>query len=112
MPLTGNLLDNLSPAARDETFEILLARGPVRIERIVSTGQTSPPGFWYDQAEHEFVVLLAGAATLRFEGQDGAEDERVELRPGAYIDIPPHRRHRVEATQAEPPTVWLAVFLA
>ncbi|NVN84981.1 MAG: cupin domain-containing protein [Rhodopseudomonas sp.] len=103
---SGNLLDHLPVAAPDERLETLLARGDVRIERIVSTGQASPPGFWYDQAEHEFVVLLAGAATLRFE----ADDRALALTPGSFVEIPAHCRHRVEATQGDPPTVWLAVF--
>jgi cupin 2 domain-containing protein len=105
--LTGNLLTKLPPPSPAETIETLLARGGVRVERIVSTGQASPPGFWYDQSEHEFVVLIAGAATLRFEGE-----EAFALGPGDYVEIPAHRRHRVEATQAEPPTVWLALFFA
>ena len=104
--LTGHLLDPLPPPARDEILETLLTRGEVRIERIVSTGQISPPGFWYDQDETEFVVLLAGRATLRFEDDDAL----LDLVPGSYVEIPPHRRHRVEATQAEPPTVWLTMF--
>ncbi len=102
--LTGNLLDPLPPAARDEVLHTLLTRGAVRIERIVSTGQSSPAGFWYDQDETEFVVLLAGAARLRF------EDGELAMTPGSYVTIPPHRRHRVEWTQADPPTVWLTVF--
>ncbi|MGO3928763.1 cupin domain-containing protein [Rhodopseudomonas pseudopalustris] len=102
--LTGNLLDPLPPAARDEVLDTLLTRGAVRIERIVSTGQSSPAGFWYDQDETEFVVLLAGAARLRF------EDGELAMTPGSYVTIPPHRRHRVEWTQADPPTVWLTVF--
>ncbi|KAA5602382.1 cupin domain-containing protein [Blastochloris sulfoviridis] len=102
---TANLFAALPAAGPDEVIETLVARGGVRIERIVSTGQASPPGFWYDQDEDEFVVLLAGAATLRFE--DGRE---LALRPGDFVDIPAHCRHRVDATQAEPPTIWLAVF--
>lgn len=77
----------------------------VRIERIVSTGQSSPPGFWYDQPDDEFVVVLAGIGVLRFE--DG--DRPLTLGPGDWIEIPAHVRHRVESTQADPPTVWLAV---
>lgn len=100
-----NLYADLPPAGPDEVVETLLARGAVRIERIVSTGQSSPPGFWYDQEEHEFVVLLAGAATLRF-----ADGRALALTPGVYVDIPAHCRHRVEATEADPPTIWLAMF--
>ena len=77
----------------------------MRIERIVSTGQASPPGFWYDQPDDEFVVLLAGAARLCFE--DG--DVTLDMKAGDWVEIPAHVRHRVERTQADPPTVWLAV---
>jgi cupin 2 domain-containing protein len=77
----------------------------VRIERIVSSGQASPPGFWYDQPDDEFVVLLSGGARLRFE--DG--DVTFDLKPGDWVEIPAHVRHRVESTQAESPTVWLAI---
>ena len=64
----------------------------MRIERIVSTGQASPPGFWYDQPDDEFVVLLTGAARLRFE--DG--DVTIDMKPGDWVEIPAHVRHRVE----------------
>ena len=77
----------------------------MRIERIVSTGHASLAGFWYDQADDEFVVLLNGAARLRFE--DGGVT--LDMKPGDWVEIPAHVRHRVESTQAEPPTVWLAV---
>jgi cupin 2 domain-containing protein len=101
----GDLLRPLPPAGPDEVLDTLLARGGVRIERIVSFGQSSPDGFWYDQSEDEFVVLLAGAATLRFD--DGRD---VALTPGAWVDIPAHCRHRVDATAEDEATVWLAVF--
>jgi cupin 2 domain-containing protein len=101
----GHLLQPLPPAGPDEALDTLVARGAVRIERIVSFGHSSPDGFWYDQAEDEFVVLLAGSATLRFD--DG---RTLDLTPGAWIDIPAHRRHRVEATAADEATVWLTVF--
>jgi cupin 2 domain-containing protein len=102
----GNLLTGLPPAAQeDEQIERLVEQPGVRIERIVSTGQASPPGFWYDQPDDEFVVLLAGAARLRFE----ADDLSLDLRSGDRVEIPAHARHRVDWTQADPPTVWLAV---
>jgi cupin 2 domain-containing protein len=88
-----------------ESFEDLLHRPNVRIERIVSTGQASPPGFWYCQPQGEWVVLLKGAARLRFEHEQA---ERV-LQPGDFVDIPAHCRHRVEWTDPATPTVWLAV---
>ena len=78
-----------------------------RIERILSTGQASPAGFWYDQDWTEWVFLLSGSAGLLIEGEDAP---RV-LRPGAYLEIPVHRRHRVEWTDADQPTVWLAIHI-
>jgi cupin 2 domain-containing protein len=73
----------------------------------VSTGQASPPGFWYDQPEDEFVVLLSGAGEIAF-----ADGRRLAMGPGDWVDIPARVRHRVERTQAEPPTVWLVVHRA
>lgn len=105
----ANLFASL-PAASGETeeFHDLLQRPGLRIERIVSTGQCSPPDFWYDQTEGEWVVVLQGEARLRF----ADEAEARHLRAGDYIDIAPHRRHRVEWTLPDSPTVWLAVFYA
>jgi cupin 2 domain-containing protein len=77
----------------------------VRVERIVSFGHASPPGFWYDQPWHEWVVLLTGAARVLFEGDSAP----VQLGPGDSLDIPAGRRHRVEWTAPDGPTVWLAV---
>ncbi|CAN5913913.1 hypothetical protein BH11PSE3_BH11PSE3_32850 [soil metagenome] len=112
-PRRGNLHTAVasSGVAADGGAEIVegLMRGNGgRVERIVSTGQASPAGFWFDQVDDEFVVLLSGAAVLRFE--DG--DHRLDLVPGDWIEIPAHVRHRVELTQADPPTVWLAVHLS
>jgi cupin 2 domain-containing protein len=101
-----NLLSPLPDARIGEAVEALLSRPGLRIERIVSLGQTSPLGFWYDQEEGEWVVLLAGAARLRF----ADEHKPRRLAPGDCIDIAPRRRHRVEWTDPEQPTVWLAVF--
>jgi cupin 2 domain-containing protein len=101
-----NLLWPLPEASQAEAVDQLLARPALRIERIVSLGQASPPGFWYDQAEGEWVLLLAGAARLRL--ADEAEPRR--LGPGDWLDIAPHRRHRVDWTDPTQPTVWLAVF--
>lgn len=87
-------------------MDALLTRPGLRVERIVSTGQASPPGFWYDQAEHELVVLLHGQADLTVDAPDGTVTHR--LRAGDWLELPAHRRHRVEATDT--PTVWLALF--
>ena len=101
-----NLLSPLPKPDADERVDALLTGPGLRIERIVSRGQASPPGFWYDQTEAEWVVVLAGAARLRFE--DEAEARRLE--PGDWVDIAPHCRHRVDWTDPATPTVWLAVF--
>jgi len=106
MNIPGNLLRDLPDAGTAEIIDTLLALPGLRIERIVSLGQTSPPGFWYDQPEAEFVVLLAGAARLRF----ADEDEDRALVPGDWVHIAAHRRHRVSWTDPLHPTVWLAVF--
>ena len=87
-----------------EISESLVHAKHVRIERIASQGQASPEGFWYDQDEAEFVILVQGAGRLRF------EDEVIDLRPGDWVLIPAHRKHRVEWTTPEEQTVWLAVF--
>ncbi|QDX81403.1 cupin [Denitratisoma sp. DHT3] len=102
----GNLLQGLPAAAGGrEAFEELLARPGLRIERIVSTGQASPPGFWYDQPDGEWVLLLSGRARLWLEGEASPRC----LAPGDWIDLPPHCRHRVDWTDPDQPTVWLAV---
>ena len=100
-----NLFDPLPDAHAGEVVEALLSQPGLRIERIVSHGQASPPGFWYDAPQGEWVLLVSGAALLRF--ADEAEPRR--LGPGDFIDIAAHRRHRVEWTDPARPTVWLAV---
>ena len=108
MTTLSNLFDELPSAAAAEQFVALLARPGLRVERIVSAGQASPPGFWYDQPEGEWLVVLQGAAALAFEG----EKEPCLLKVGDFVDIAPHRRHRVEWTDPLRPTIWLAVHYA
>jgi cupin 2 domain-containing protein len=103
--LTTNLFTNLPSPSDEESLSEILVRPGLRIERIVSFGQVSPAGFWYDQPHGEWVVVLAGAARLRFED----EPTPRTLMPGDHVSIPPHRRHRVEWTDPARPTVWLAV---
>ena len=88
-----------------EVSELLLQRPGIRLERILSTGQASPPGFWYDQAEDEWVAVLQGEGVLQWE--DG---RLTELRAGDWLLIPAHQKHRVECTSVEPPCIWLALF--
>jgi cupin 2 domain-containing protein len=103
--IAGNLFEHIRGEAADEEFTQLLAAEGLRIERIVSTGQASPPGFWYDQEWSEWVIVLAGSAGLLLEGERTVR----ELRRGDYLLIPPGRRHRVEWTDGTGPTIWLAV---
>lgn len=103
-PSTGNLLDPVPRGLPDEIVSTLVASASVRIERIVSDGHRSDPDFWYDQDCREWVLLVAGSAVLEF------EDRRVGLTPGMYVDIAAHERHRIAATSAEEPTIWLAIF--
>ena len=91
-------------AESEERIDELVRAGSVRIERIVSEGQVSPPGFWYDQEEWEYVIVLQGRAELEF------EDETLSMSAGDWVMIPAHERHRVAYTSREPVCVWLAVF--
>lgn len=101
----GNLFAALAGSATNEVFEPLLSGGGFRLERIVSMGQATPAGEWYDQESAEWIVLLSGSATLRFAGPE----ETFSLAPGDWVLIPARRRHRVERTAAEGETVWLAL---
>ena len=100
-----NLFADIPSRLPDEIIERLLSAPGVRIERIVSLGHASARDFWYDQDHHEWVVLLQGAARLRFEN----EAQALDLKPGDCLDIPAHCRHRVEWTDPTTPTIWLAV---
>ena len=100
-----NVFEAIPSREATEQFVELLSRAHLRIERIVSAGHASPVGFWYDQPQAEWIMVLSGEARLVF------EDEGVErtLKRGDFVDIAPHRRHRVEWTHPQEPTVWLAV---
>jgi cupin 2 domain-containing protein len=99
---SGNIFDAAASAASTETFLTLFESDTARIERIVSHSHRSRPGFWYDQAEDEWVIVLRGAAALEFAG-----GEIVEMTEGDYVMIPRGLRHRVARTSET--TVWLAV---
>lgn len=100
-----NLFGSIPRASPEEQVVALVESPNVRIERIVSFGQASPPGFWYDQPQNEWVVILSGSAGLRFEDE---ADTRI-LRPGDFLLLAARRRHRVEWTQKDEATIWLAV---
>ena len=102
-------MQNLFAAIPDdlsrELFDTLLDTDSFRVERIVSHGHASPPGFWYDQDQAEWIVVLQGAARIRF----ATHDKPVEMQPADWINIDAHEKHRVEWTTPEGPTIWLAI---
>jgi cupin 2 domain-containing protein len=101
-----NLLQDIPVGLNQEFIEKLVDQDSFRIERIVSRGQVSPTGFWYDQDEHEWVVVLTGQAKLQIKG----EKDFVNLGPGDTYDLPAHTKHRVAWTAPNLDTIWLAVF--
>jgi len=100
--LFADIPDNL----KDELIETILQTSNFRIERIVSRGHSSPEGFWYDQNDNELVILLKGNAVLLFDNQS----QPIKMNPGDYLHIEKHVRHRVEWTDPEQETIWLAVY--
>jgi len=100
----GNVFAGVRPPAGQESALTLFENKAVKIQRIVSASHRSPTGFWYDQDEDEWVVVLKGSAALEFE-----RDETLELGEGDYLAIPAHVRHRVRETSDE--TVWLAIHI-
>lgn len=100
----GNIFTQIPSDLSEELFETLAQSSEVKIERIISSGQTSPKSGWYDQKKHEWVMVLKGAATIQF--QDGTV---FDLAEGDYLNIPAHKRHRVIRTSSDPETVWLAI---
>jgi cupin 2 domain-containing protein len=102
---TANLLDHLPADLPKELFTTIIQTAGIRVERIVSHGHASPPGFWFDQEENELVIVLEGSAIVQFEG----DTEPMELRKGSYLNIPAHARHRVASTEPNLKTIWLAI---
>lgn len=98
-----NIFDDLPQNLPKEVVQTLIQAADVRIERIISHGHASAADFWYDQPQHEWVIVLKGAARLQF------EDGMVEMKPGDFINIPAFRKHRVDWTTPDEPTVWLGV---
>jgi cupin 2 domain-containing protein len=100
----NNIFDDIPEDLESEVFEELVAGEGVTIERIISKGQRTPGGDWYDQEKNEWVMVLSGEATLLFD--DGIS---VALKAGDFINIEAHRKHRVEWTPPDVETIWLAV---
>ncbi|WP_201785625.1 cupin domain-containing protein [Syntrophomonas wolfei] len=99
-----NLFDIPGHLRDKEFFESLLPDRGILIERIISTGQASPTGFWYDQDRDELVMLLQGEAQLAW-----PEGRTLSMGRGDWLLIPAHERHRVERTSSDPPCIWLAI---
>jgi cupin 2 domain-containing protein len=99
-----NIFSNIPNTISNEIFDRIIQIKNITIERILSKGHASPTNFWYDQEKNEWVIVLKGHARLKF------EDEIVEMKPGDYITIPVHCKHRVEWTDPKKETIWLAVY--
>lgn len=101
----GNLFANIPTDLPAEVFEDLVSTENIRIERILSHGQSSPERGWYEQDEHEWVLVVSGFGVIEF------EDGRViTLHKGDYLNIKAHEKHKVQATSLDQKTVWLAIF--
>jgi len=103
--MVKNIFDKIKIDKEKEIFEILFQNRVVKIEKIVSNGQTSKPNFWYNQDEIEFVILLSGKAQIEF------EDKIINLKKGDYHIISAYCKHRVAFTDLENSTIWLAIFI-
>jgi cupin 2 domain-containing protein len=101
-----SLLEGIPKELPEEISDTIYSIGNVSIERIVSRGHASPEGFWYDQEKAEFVLVVKGSAGLKLEN----EDDIVVLKPGDYLNIGAHIKHRVEWTDSTCETIWLAVY--
>ena len=103
----GNLFSNIPEEVPNEIFENLLLRPPLRVQKIISAGHSTPPGEWYESTTDEWVILISGGAKLFYEG----DAKPRNMKPGDYVLIPAHLRHRVEWTHPDEKTIWLALHL-
>ena len=99
-----NVFEELPIDKSEERFFEIFKNETIKIEKIVSNGQTSPDNFWYEQEQNEFVLLLEGFAILEF------EDKEIELKKGDCINIKAFEKHRVKLTSLDESTIWFAVF--
>ncbi len=100
-----NIFDSIPDNLDEEVFDLLLQNNQIKIERIISKGQSSPKSGWYNQDKNEWVIVLKGEAVISFEN-----NKEVNLKVGSYLDIPAHIKHKVKWTDPETETIWLAVF--
>lgn len=102
--IVKNIFGDVPPNLKDEYFEEIISSANFKLERIISEGHSSPDGFWYDQDKNELVLLISGSAEINFEG-----GKSIQLKPGDYLTIPAHKKHRVEKTDQNERTFWLAL---
>jgi cupin 2 domain-containing protein len=102
-----NIFQNIPDIQEDEIFETILQNKNLKLERIISSGQITPHGKWYDQDFDEWVILLSGKAVLSFE----SPKDKITLLPGDYIFIESHKKHRIEYTDIKQKTLWLALHI-
>ncbi len=100
----ANIFNHVNAVPDDEELFETLASGDVVIERIVSRGQITPETEWYNQEKDEWVILLSGEARILFENSG-----EISLKPGDYLLIPAHQRHKVTYTSKSPECIWLAL---
>ena len=99
-----NEIDKL-PIGENEFFDTLCKSANVHVERIISNGQTTPPGKWFDSDKNEWVLLVQGKATLQMEN-----NTLIHLKAGDYLLIPAHQKHRVSYTSAKPHCIWITLY--
>lgn len=100
-----NIFSQFPTQLNEEVFSDLLKTDTVRIEKIISKGHSSPETGWYDQDEHEWVIVLEGNGIVEYDN-----GQRFDLKKGDYLNIPSHQKHKVVWTDPEKVTLWLAVF--
>lgn len=100
----NNIFQLPNDFGNQEIFETIINSHNVKIERIISTGQTTPEGIWYDQDHDEWVILLQGKATLLY-----SNNSSINLKAGDYLLIKANQKHRVTFTSSNPPCIWLAI---
>jgi cupin 2 domain-containing protein len=100
-----NIFSNIPSELPNEIFEDIIITEKLKIERIVSMGQTSPDTGWYDQSENEWIIVLSGYGVIEY-----INGVKVTLKQGDYLNIKAHEKHRVIETSPDEVTVWLAIF--
>ena len=98
-----NLLDSIPVSSQKEIFETLIKNDTIKIERIVSYGQITPQNYWYNQTQDEFVLIVSGAAKIKYDNET-----IYHLKENDSLNIPAFQKHQVIYTNN--PTVWLAIF--